>query len=85
MDITPRSLALLLAALVFAVSAFWMPAGPPRVSLVSLGLFLVAVALLLARPAPGAPAPSGWPWLVLAALIALGVGDPAAGTLSAVT
>lgn len=47
MDITPRSLALLLAALVFAVSAFWTPAGPPRISLVSLGLFLVAVALLL--------------------------------------
>ena len=47
MDLTPRSLALLLAALVFAVSALWTPAGPPRVSLVSLGLFLVAVALLL--------------------------------------
>jgi hypothetical protein len=47
MDLTPRTLALLLAALVFAVSAFWAPPAPPRVSLVSLGLFLVCVALLL--------------------------------------
>ena len=47
MDLTPRTLALLLAALVFAVATFWTPAGPPRVSLISMGLFLVAVALLL--------------------------------------
>ena len=47
MDITPHTLALLLAALLFAVSAFWSPPAPPRVSLVSLGLFMVAVALLL--------------------------------------
>ena len=47
MDITPRTLALLLACFVFAVSAFWTPPPSPRISLVSLGLFLVAVALLL--------------------------------------
>ena len=47
MDITPRTLALLLAALLFAVCAFWSPPAPPRVSLLSLGLFMVSVALLL--------------------------------------
>jgi hypothetical protein len=44
---TPRTLALLLAALLFGVSAFWTPPPSPRISLQSLGLFLVAVALLL--------------------------------------
>ena len=47
MDITPRTLALLLAAFIFGVGAFWTPPPSPRISLVSLGLFLVAVALLL--------------------------------------
>jgi hypothetical protein len=47
MDLTPRTLALLLAAVIFGISTFWTPPGPPRVSLMSMGLFLVAVALLL--------------------------------------
>lgn len=47
MDITPRTLALLLAAMLFAANAFWTPPPSPRISLQSLGLFLVAVALLL--------------------------------------
>lgn len=47
MALTPRTLALLLAAFLFAISAFWQPPPSPRISLVSLGLFLLAVALLL--------------------------------------
>jgi hypothetical protein len=47
MDVTPRAVALLLAALLFAVAAFWTPPPSPRISLQALGLFLVAVALLL--------------------------------------
>jgi hypothetical protein len=47
MNLTARTVCLLLAALVFAISAFWTPPPSPRISLQSLGLFLVAVALLL--------------------------------------
>jgi hypothetical protein len=45
--LTARSVCLMLAALLFAVSAFWTPPPSPRIGLQSLGLFLVAVALLL--------------------------------------
>ena len=47
MDITARTVAWLLAALVFAVSAFWTPPPSPRVGLQSMGLFLLVVGLLL--------------------------------------
>jgi hypothetical protein len=47
MALTPRAVALLLAALLFAVAAFWSPPPSPRISLQSLGLFLVSVGLLL--------------------------------------
>lgn len=47
MELSPRAVALLLAALLFAVGAFWRPPPSPRISLVSLGLFLLAVAMLV--------------------------------------
>ena len=47
MDVTPRAVAWLLAALLFAVGAFWTPPPSPRVSLTSMGLFLLVVGLLL--------------------------------------
>jgi hypothetical protein len=47
MALTARTVCLMLAAALFAVSAFWTPPPSPRVGLTALGLFLVAVALLL--------------------------------------
>jgi hypothetical protein len=53
MDVTARAIAWLLACLIFAVSAFWTPPPSPRISLQSLGLFLLVVGLLLPGCAPG--------------------------------
>jgi hypothetical protein len=47
MTLTARTVCLLLAALLFTVAAFWTPPPSPRIGLQSLGLFLIAVALLL--------------------------------------
>ena len=47
MALTARTVCLMLAALIFGVAAFWTPPPSPRISLTALGLFLVAVALLL--------------------------------------
>jgi len=41
-----RLLLLVIAAVVFAVAALWQP-GPPRVSLVALGLCLLTVSFAL--------------------------------------
>jgi hypothetical protein len=44
----PRLICLLIAAIVFAVAAIYSPPAPPRFSLVSAGLFFLAVSFLFA-------------------------------------
>jgi hypothetical protein len=47
MNITPRTLCLAIAAVVFAVAALWQPASPPKLNLVAAGLTFLALAFLL--------------------------------------
>jgi len=42
----PRLILLLIAAILFAVSALWAPPAPPRFNLVAAGLFFFAAAWL---------------------------------------
>lgn len=46
MDITPRLLCLIIAAVFFAVAALWVPPNPPRFSLVPAGLTFLTLAFL---------------------------------------
>jgi hypothetical protein len=47
MNVTPRSLCLLVAAVIFAAAALWVPSAPPRLNLVPAGLTFLALAFLL--------------------------------------
>lgn len=46
MNVTPRLLCLVIAAVIFAVAALWVPPNPPRLSLVPAGLTFLALAFL---------------------------------------
>jgi len=46
--VSVRLLLLVIAAVLFAVGAVWTPAAPPRFSLVSAGLFFLAVSFAVA-------------------------------------
>ena len=47
-EMGPRLLCLLVAAIVFAIAALYTPPSPPRFSLVSAGLFFFVCAFLFA-------------------------------------
>jgi hypothetical protein len=47
MTVTPRTLCLWLALLVFAVATFWSPPAPPRFHLVAAGLGLLTLSFLV--------------------------------------
>ena len=44
MSISPRLLCVIIAAVIFAIAAFW--AAPPRVNLLAAGLFFLTLAFL---------------------------------------
>jgi hypothetical protein len=46
MDIGPRHICLIVAAVLFAVGAVWSPPSPPRFNLLAAGLFFLAIAFL---------------------------------------
>ena len=46
MALTPRTLLLIIAVILFLVAAMWSPPSPPRVGLQSLGLAFFAAAFL---------------------------------------
>ena len=46
MTLSPRSLLILVAAVLFAVAALWTPPAPPRFSLTAAGLCCFALAWL---------------------------------------
>ena len=46
-SVTPRSLCLVIAAVIFAAAALWAPPNPPRLSLVPAGLTFLTLAFLL--------------------------------------
>lgn len=46
MEITPRLLCLIVAAVIFVAAALWSPPNPQRLSLVPAGLVFLTLALL---------------------------------------
>jgi hypothetical protein len=46
-EITPRTLCLVLAVICFAAATLWVPPNPPRFSLLPAGLTFLALAFLL--------------------------------------
>jgi hypothetical protein len=46
MEIGPRHICLLVAAVLFAVAAVWSPPAPSRFNLLAAGLFFLALAFL---------------------------------------
>ena len=47
MEITPRTLCLVVAIVLFAVAAFWRPAQPSPVNTMAAGLAFLALAFLV--------------------------------------
>jgi hypothetical protein len=46
-SVTPKTLCFIIAAVLFAAAALWVPSGPPRLNLVPAGLTFLALGLLL--------------------------------------
>jgi hypothetical protein len=45
--VTPKTLCLIVAAVLFAAAALWVPSSPPRLNLVPAGLTFLTLGLLL--------------------------------------
>jgi hypothetical protein len=45
-NVTPRTLCLVVAAVIFAAAALWRPPNPPALNLVPAGLTFLALALI---------------------------------------